>query len=391
MLGSLCTRRRWLQSTLAAAGGVALAGWPRESRADGDGWRRLDLRTISPQPELYCGWPTVTRLASGRLMVVWSGGREGHVCPFGRVETMISDDDGETWTWPRTLLDSDLDDRDAGVLETPRGTLLVTTFTSTAYVPLLEKGRAAGNWAPERLAAWEAVHRRLSDEQRAKELGTWMIRSTDGGLTWSQRYDSLVNSPHGPFCLRNGRILYAGKQLWRENPRIGVAQSVDDGLTWEWLAEIPPREGDDPRQYHELHGVETDDGRIVVQIRNHNPANNQEVLQTESDDGGRTWSPPRAIGVWGIPSHLLKLRDGRLLMTHGHRRAPIGNQARLSSDGGRTWSPPLVLYGEGNSTDLGYPSTVELASGDLLTLWYELMPPAKRAVLRQMRWRLTSA
>ena len=34
------------------------------------------------------------------------------------------------------------------------------------------------------------------------------------------------------------------------------------------------------------------------------------------------------MGVWGLPSHLLRLRDGRLLMTYGYRRAPFGNQAR---------------------------------------------------------------
>ena len=28
----------------------------------------------------YHGWPTVTRLTSGRLVIASSGGREGHVC-----------------------------------------------------------------------------------------------------------------------------------------------------------------------------------------------------------------------------------------------------------------------------------------------------------------------
>jgi len=41
-----------------------------------------------------------------------------------------------------------------------------------------------------------------------------MIRSTDGGVSWSARYDCLVNSPHGPIALSDGRILYAGKVLY---------------------------------------------------------------------------------------------------------------------------------------------------------------------------------
>lgn len=111
-------------------------------------------------------------------------------------------------------------------------------------------------------------------------------------------------------------------------------------------------------------------------------------LQSESPDGGRTWSVPHPIGVWGLPSHLLRLRDGRLLMTYGHRRPPLGNQARLSDDEGRTWSEPVVLSADGASDDLGYPSTVELADGTLLTVWYEALKGDPMAVLRQARWRL---
>ena len=32
----------------------------------------------------------------------------------------------------------------------------------------------------------------------------------------------------------------------------------------------------------------------------------------------------------------------------------------------------MIVYGDGTSSDIGYPSTVELGDGSLLTLWYEL-------------------
>jgi len=70
--------------------------------------------------------------------------------------------------------------------------------------------------------------------------------------------------------LKDGRILYAGKQLWLENPRVGVSVSHDDGQTWQWLAEIPARDGDDPKAYHELHVVEAENGDLITHIRNHN-------------------------------------------------------------------------------------------------------------------------
>jgi hypothetical protein len=232
------------------------------------------------------------------------------------------------------------------------------------------------------------VHRRLRDEAGKNDLGTWMLRSIDGGQTWSPRYDCLVNSPHGPLQLADGRILYAGKQLWRTPNRVGVAVSVDDGEHWKWTAEIPHRREDDPRQYHELHAVEAADGQIIVHIRNHNRQNDRETLQAESIDGGKTWSAPRPTGVWGLPSHLLRLRDDRLLMTYGHRRSPFGNCARLSEDHGRSWSEPMVLSMDGAGADLGYPSTVELEDGTLLSVWYERLASSPRAVLRQARWQL---
>ena len=381
------SRRRFLERCAFAAAGAFVPGASRLG-AQGVHIEVLDTKVISLDTQHYHGWPTVARLTSGRLAVVCSGGREEHVCPFGRVDLYVSDDNGQSWGWPRTLLDSDIDDRDAGILETARGTLLVTTFTSLAYEPILAKARTSGAWDAAKSRRWQAAHNRLREEQRRAELGQWMIRSTDGRRTWSPRDSRIVISPHGTIQLRDGRLLYAGKELGTGQRRNGVCELLDDGQTSCWLAEIPARPGDDGAQYHELHAVECASGRLVAHIRNHNDANSRETLQSESTDGGRTWSVPHPIGVWGLPSHLLRLRDGRLLMTYGHRRAPLGNQARLSADEGRSWSEPMIVSGDGTSTDLGYPSTVELADGTLLSVWYEALKDNPMAVLRQARWRI---
>lgn len=362
---------------ITTTGSIVLADAPRAEV--------LSTRVISQQPQLYAGWPTICRRANGHLALVWSGGREAHVCPFGRVDWMVSSDEGATWSWPRTLLDSATDDRDAGIVETAEGTLLVTTFTSSAWESVLDQAR---DWDQGKLQRWQAARERLPDTARQEELGTWMIRSTDGGRSWSTRYRVPVDAPHGPIQLEDGRLIYAGVALWESPRRVGFAQSKDDGVTWEWLADLPTREGDDSANYHELHIAEAADGRLVAQIRNHNQQNRHETLQSHSDDGGQTWSVPDSIGVWGYPSHLLRLQDGRLLMSYGHRRDPVGNLARLSSDGGRTWSEPMTISDDATSTDLGYPSTVQLQDGSLLTVWYERLSGSQNAVLRQAHWQL---
>ncbi len=390
---SLSTRRRFLHQT-AAASAVATFGFHIRNACAAPSARIADTRVISKQPELYCGWPTLARRADGELLLVWSGSRESHVCPFGTVDLMRSKDGGEAWSWPRTLLDGPIDDRDAGVVETAKGSILVTTFTSLAYWDYTlkkvvgKKEGEAGAWPKERLAKWLSVHNRISEEERQKELGQWMIRSTDGGVTWSARYSSIVNSPHGPIQLSDGRLLYAGKELWTGDKRVGVCESKDDGKSWQWLADIPTRKGENRKDYHELHAAEAKDGTLIVQVRNHSKTNHRETLQCESKDGGRTWTELHSIGVWGLPSYLTTLKDGRLLMTYSHRRKPFGNQARVSDDNGRTWSEPVIISGDGVGGDLGYPSTAEMDDGTMVSVWYEKLAGSSRAVLRQARWRL---
>ena len=383
------SRRSFLGRLSLAAAAAGL--FPRARAAAAPRAVVRETKTVSFEPQYYHGWPTLARRRGGDLLLVCSGGRAAHICPFGRVELMVSHDRGASWGWPQVLMDSPIDDRDAGVLETAKGSILVTTFTSLAYEKtLLAAGKRAPGapdaWPAERLQTWQAAHGRLDAAQRQAALGEWMVRSTDGGATWSARYPTVVNSPHGPVQLSDGRLLYAGKELWTGAKRVGVCESPDDGQTWRWLAEIPARPGDSVADYHELHAVETADGRIVVHLRNHNKADAGDTLQSESSDGGRTWSAPHGIGVWGLPSFLLRLRDGRLLMTYGYRRAPFGNQARISTDHGRTWSAPLVVSDDGTSGDLGYPSTVEFEDGSLLSAWYESRKGVAHAVLRTAHW-----
>ncbi len=352
----------------------------------------VELKVISWKPPLYHGWPTLAKRKNGELLLAFSGGRESHVCPFGRLELMRSKNNGVSWGWPQVLYDGPIDDRDAGIVETAKGSILVSTFTSLAYEPRLTRAEKAipgepGAFSdPKLLLEWQAVHHRLTAEQRNGELGNYLLRSVDGGVNWSHRYRVPLNSPHGPVALANGRLLYAGKAIYGDE-RVGVCESLDDGLTWDWLATIPTRPGDDPIRYHELHLIDAQDGSLVCHIRNENKTDDGHTLQSESTDGGRTWTIPHTIGVWGLPSHLLRLRSGNFLMSYGHRRSPLGIQARVSQDSGKSWSEAIPITADAESADLGYPSSVECSDGTMVTVWYEVLKGSPLAQLRQARWR----
>lgn len=351
-----------------------------------------EIRVISWKPPLYHGWPTLMRRHNGELLLAFSGGRESHICPFGRLELMRSKDDGKSWGWPQVIYDSPIDDRDAGIVETKKGTLLLTNFTSLRYAQDLDEAEKVPvgqpkAWEALKLAEWRAAHHRLSPQERQSEQGTWMWRSTDGGVTWSTRYAVPCNSPHGPIALKDGRMIYLGVALWGSERTVGAWESNDDGLTWSLLSPIPARPGDSTKDYHELHGIECSSGKLLAHIRNHNKENEREILQSESTDGGKTWSVPHAIGIWGLPSHLMTLNDGRLLMTYGYRRAPRGNRASVSTDEGKSWSEPIIVSDDSERSDLGYPSTIQSSDGTLVTVWYERLKSSEFAQLRQARWR----
>ena len=52
---------------------------------------------------------------------------------------------------------------------------------------------------------------------------------------------------------------------------------------------------------------------------------------------------------------------------------PCGNRVRLSYDGGKTWGKEIVLCASvtPKDNDMGYPSTIELDDGTLITAYYQ--------------------
>ena len=119
-----------LTAPLVAADGPKPSYQPSKEQARAEiKW----VKEICVEKDRYIGWPTVCRLANGDLLAVFSGDRDSHICPWGKVQMVRSTDDGETWGAPVTIANGILDDRDAGIVQLPDGEILVTYFMSVAY------------------------------------------------------------------------------------------------------------------------------------------------------------------------------------------------------------------------------------------------------------------
>ncbi|MEW6355145.1 MAG: sialidase family protein [Planctomycetota bacterium] len=346
---------------------------------------QAEHQVICKQPGRYIGWPTIGRKADGELLVIFSGDRDQHVCPFGKTQIIRSRDNGKTWTAPETINDCIIDDRDAGILVCRSGVIVISWFTSLAF----EQHDCRKAYGDAMVDGWKSHIAKITDEDRKKELGHWIRRSTDGGKTWLPKQRIEGTAPHGPIQLDDGRLLFLGSTTIDGKRGIVAEESPDDGASWKAIGRVPlPDQGDG--YWCEPHLVQTTKGRLVGHLRQERGPDPHYLWQTESDDGGRTWTLAHKLPIWGKPPHLIRLRDGRLLTTYGYRRKPFGQRACLSNDGGETWNldEEIILRDDSASGDLGYPASVELDDGTIYTIYYQIDKPGEKTCLMATRWRL---
>lgn len=351
------------------------------------------LKTVMSNPgskHNYFGWPTVTRLQNGKIAAVASGFRLDHVCPFGKAVLSYSEDECESFTLPAPVIDTVLDDRDAGVMTFGDTGVIVTSFNNSVafqrdYAERYTKSKYS-------LAYLETV---TEAEERAV-LGPTFRISHDGGVTFGAVHNSPVTSPHGPCVLSDGTVLWVGTTFaWKNAEEDGTnlkAYRVDTETGEMTLVGcIPDIPGCSPC---EPHAALAADGTVITHIRVQDGGGITgkrlfTLFQTESRDGGKTWTTPHQIlsDFGGAPAHLLRTRDGRLLSVYGYREVPYGIRLAVSEDSGKSWETDLEINVNGVSHDLGYPSTVELADGSFYTVFYAHTKSDAPATILGQRWR----
>lgn len=292
----------------------------------------------------------IDRTPNGRLWAAWVAGGDS---PEAFFVVNSSDDDGETWSKPRLVIDAQSKN-----LPRPRSILVGNLWTDpTGRLWLIFDqsmdmfdGRG-GVWAticdnPEDdEPVWSAPRRIWHGVTLNKPIvlksGEWMMP-----ISLDQR------GGFGPF-----------KGCFTElDPLRGanVFVSSDKGATWErrGAATFPNPD------WHEHMVVERKDGSLWMLGRTV-----KGVMETVSSDGGRTWAEPvpSAIHHPVARFHVRRLASGKILLVkHG---ATIDTHegrshltAWLSEDEGKTWAGGLMLD---ERKTISYPDGFQAPDGTI--------------------------
>jgi hypothetical protein len=293
----------------------------------------------------------IERTPGGRLWACWVAGGDS---PAAYFVLATSDDDGQTWSKPRLVLDSHSKDlpRERSILvgnlwTDPLGRLWLIFDQSMDMFD----GRA-GVWAtlcenPDAdEPAWSAPrriwHGVTLNKPTVLSTSEWMLP-----ISLDQR------GGFGPF-----------KGCFAElDPTRGanVFVSTDEGTTWErrGMATFPNPD------WHEHMIVERKDGSLWMLARTA-----KGIMESVSTDGGRTWSAatePQGIRQPNARFHVRRLLSGRLLLVkHGDRidahQGRVQLSAWLSDDDGKTWQGGLVLD---ERKGISYPDGFQAPDGTI--------------------------
>ena len=289
-----------------------------------------------------------------------------------RTVLLRSSDDGATWgASSRVVIDESDGTQD---LNMP----LITELSSGELIVVNHRWSMGLNDEEAEETKARRLVRRSAPSTAALD-SMYLMRSGDRGLTWSEpaplsvpsfEYAALVGKtavvelPDGAWLMP----IYDAFPGDAANAYC-VIRSRDGGRTWG----EPSTVAHDPEgriQFHEPPILRLPSGRLLTVIRTAEAGGY--LYQAFSDDEGWTWRGLKRTPIWGLPCHLLRLDDGRILCSYGYRREPFGVRAVLSEDEGETWDMDreIVIRDDGLHQDLGYPASVQLRSGRILTVYY---------------------
>lgn len=325
----------------------------------------IDVRTLPSTRISELGqdsgyFPVVATTTGSDVVIIYRAGA-GHIGRAGRLECVRSDNQGQTWSPPSVVADSERDDRNPAIGVTHSGTIVVGYHVNGCYDPEGKYDREKG------------------------DFDTFLTRSHDGGATWETpyplNYEPLNGrSPYGQMLTQeDGTLLMpiygakegaiGGADVFQDSCSY-LLQSKDEGKTWEQPLLIA--EG-----MNETAFLALPSGEWLASLRAEKGEFSNALYLARAQRPTGPWpKPERFADPSRHPSTLALLGNGSMLMCYGYRDEPYGARAVISRDEGRTWCDEILLGDKAATWDCGYPSSVRLSDGTLVTAFYSVGPHA---------------
>ena len=216
--------------------------------------------------------------------------------------------------------------------------------------------------------------------------------SANGGAVWhhgslpgitkiqsSKNIYDRVSDPAVAFDSKHGLWLVSTLPIVNVSGPIGqvpLVSSSADGLHWGNPVAVATNNGD----YMDKDWITCDNwakspnlGHCYVEFDD--VFQGDAVMMTTSADGGKTWSTPFSVGVFGLGGQPLALPNGVVVVPYADGGGTISSF--MSKDGGKTWGNPTVIatvnthFVNGNMRTQALPSAAIDGSGRVYVTWQD--------------------
>jgi predicted neuraminidase len=300
-----------------------------------------DFVFADDRPFKECHASTLLRLDDGHFLIAWFGGTKEHNPDVG---IWLSKGKPDNWPTPQRVAKIRDDAHWNPVLFSDGKGTIYLYFKVGVEIPI-----------------WE----------------TWVIASTDGGITWSKPVELVKGDIGGrgpvrnkPIILSNGAWL-AGASHEEGQWDVFIDRSEDNGKTWQRTPYITL----DRSQFNGIGVIqptlwESTPGNIHLLVR----STNGKIYRSDSKDYGKTW---RAFYATDMPNNnsgidLVKLADGTLVLVYNPVSGNWASRASLhiavSNDNGLTWTKKFELENDApQKVEYSYPAIITYGNRVALT------------------------